>query len=97
MYSGSIHYIEMPLHIKEDDSQWKICNIFCQDSNGSQPSLQWIARPESIVMMAMKNPHSNIAQDLNRNTFTGNQVLNIIVKCKNNDYSLIGQQIHSIR
>ena len=92
MYAGSLHYIEMPLHIKDDNPEWKICNIFCQDSYGNNPSLQWIARPESIVMMAMKNPNSAIAKDLNRNTFTGQQILNIIIKCKGNDYSLIGQR-----
>ena len=93
MYVCSLHYIEMPSTINNNDPAWKIFNVYCHDSQGSNPSVQWVAKPEPIVMLAMKNPHIVVAKDINGITYTGEQLLNIIIKCKTNDYSMIGQWI----
>jgi len=70
-------------------SEKMLLKVYCQDMQGNGVQVKWYWRPETVVMMAMKNPEIIVAIDTKSRTYTGNQVLNIIIASRHNDYTQV--------
>lgn len=70
-------------------SENMLLKVYCNDVQGNGVQVKWYWRPETVVMMAMKHPEIIVAIDTNSRTYTGKQVINIIIASRHNDYTQV--------
>jgi succinylglutamate desuccinylase len=87
--AGSLYVANDEEYLTRYSQEDLLLKVFCQDTTGAGVRIQWFWRPETVVMMAMKNPTLILAIDLHGNRFTGEQMMNIIVQSRNNDYTQV--------
>jgi len=82
-------YVVGETNLGTPQSEDLLFKVFCQDTTGVGVVLQWLWRPETVVMMAMRNPNEIVGVDTFGNTYTGDKLLHIIIQSRNNDYSKV--------
>lgn len=87
--AGGLFWADAPDGFDINSPDWKLFHVFREDDN--KYILSWVARPELIVMCAMKNNDILIAKAIDGTPYTGENVINMIQNCSIRLYDKVGE------